>query len=675
MSPSNDFHSKVQDIPQAVSDIKSSQWRVVSSPNRNHGDSAEYSVGTTLWFDQFLKGQFKMAETPTTKLTLKTADQIPSATVAPDRSQKVISVDVYYTQDGGKDPKEKFWRLAKPIQGDAAMTFQLPLVSTTKPLWVYADVQYALGRTVEAVGYSGEAVKTDSYHLASVVEMVNSEKLQAAGVKATIDESVVAEDFNTYQSGKNLEKQFPSIGFNEGITCVSDPGSRPGMSIKMQDSPDFQYAWMPLLTVNTTRASFIGTTRWEFTSDVMLDAGKPVPLIVEFRTKDRKKSCAPLMVDDKGNVSVRGKKVIKLCNVTPGKWWNFSATYDLNNAETFQITIKDADGLVLANNEIEIQSDMGAVNWIGFIPHGNAAGSLYVDNVKLQQLESKPKKQAEKKPQAIRIAPTTKNIKYGSHKKELMNFWQVESKQPAGVLLDIHGGGWMGGKKAETMHKNHLNPNYHYASVSYPLVNEGAVQPAMLDAALRAVQFLRHNAKKWNIDPNRIVVSGGSAGGCSSLLVALHDDVADPNSKDPVERMSSRVAGACVAGAQTTMNPFVIQDRIGEQTFGNPMPYKPFGAETAQDLMANWDTYKDLVLECSPVSHVSERRSAIAFVLQRQPRVPNDPSHPTAFTAPSSAKFCSRPARKSEWNVICNTGRKTNQNQPLADNSFSMRCC
>jgi len=204
------------------------------------------------------------------------------------------------------------------------------------------------------------------------------------------------------------------------------------------------------------------------------------------------------------------------------------------------------------------------------------------------------------------ITPTFKDVKYGAHQKELVNFWQVESKEPLGLLLDIHGGGWMGGKKAETQRPYQLNKGYHVASISYPLVNEGGQQPEMLNAALRAVQFLRSKAKEWNIDPTRIVVSGGSAGGCSSLLVALHDDVANPKSSDPVERFSSRVIGAVVAGAQTTMNPFVIKEKIGEKTFGNPMPYKPFGAETAQELMDNWDKHKELVLRCSPITHLSK---------------------------------------------------------------------
>ena len=204
------------------------------------------------------------------------------------------------------------------------------------------------------------------------------------------------------------------------------------------------------------------------------------------------------------------------------------------------------------------------------------------------------------------LSPTHRDVKYGAHPKELINFWQFKSNEPIGVLLQIHGGGWMGGKKDEVLRPYQLKLGYHIASISYPLVNEGAVQPAMLNSALRAVQFLRYKAKEWKIDSSRIVATGGSAGGCSSLLIALHDDIADPQSSDPVKRFSSRIAGAQVAGAQTTMNPFVIEEMIGEKTFGNPMPYKPFGAETAEEIMNNWGKYKELALKCSPVSHLTK---------------------------------------------------------------------
>ncbi len=204
------------------------------------------------------------------------------------------------------------------------------------------------------------------------------------------------------------------------------------------------------------------------------------------------------------------------------------------------------------------------------------------------------------------LPPTFKDVQYGPHPKELINFWQFQSAQPVGILLQIHGGGWMGGKKDEVLRPHQLKQGYHIASISYPLVNEGALQPAMLNSALRAVQFLRFKADEWKIDSSRIVATGGSAGGCSSLLIALHDDIAEPNNPDPVKRFSSRISGAQVAGAQTTMNPFLIKEKIGEKTFANPMPYQPFGAETAEDMMRDWEKYKQLALKCSPITHLSK---------------------------------------------------------------------
>ena len=77
MSPSCDFHSHIEDIPAAVDAIQNPEWRVVTSPNRNHGDRSEYSVGTLLWFNQILKNGERMANTPDLDVNLTTGDGIP----------------------------------------------------------------------------------------------------------------------------------------------------------------------------------------------------------------------------------------------------------------------------------------------------------------------------------------------------------------------------------------------------------------------------------------------------------------------------------------------------------------------------------------------------------------------------------------------------------------------
>ncbi len=70
--------------------------------------------------------------------------------------------------------------------------------------------------------------------------------------------------------------------------------------------------------------------------------------------------------------------------------------------------------------------------------------------------------------------------------------------------------------------------------------------PEIIQDMNRAVRFIRHHANDYGIDPDRIGVYGGSAGGHLSLMLGMAGDKGDPNAKDPVDRESSRVqAVAC----------------------------------------------------------------------------------------------------------------------------------
>jgi acetyl esterase/lipase len=64
--------------------------------------------------------------------------------------------------------------------------------------------------------------------------------------------------------------------------------------------------------------------------------------------------------------------------------------------------------------------------------------------------------------------------------------------------------------------------------------------------AKRSVRFVRYHAAEYKIDPDHIGITGASSGGQLSLAVATDDDKPDEASKDPVNRVSSRVqAVAC----------------------------------------------------------------------------------------------------------------------------------
>lgn len=76
--------------------------------------------------------------------------------------------------------------------------------------------------------------------------------------------------------------------------------------------------------------------------------------------------------------------------------------------------------------------------------------------------------------------------------------------------------------------------------LKYRLATGGYKHPAMMNDVLRAVRYVRANADKWRLDPNRIGVMGSSAGGHLAATALTHFDSGDPGSSDPVERVSSR---------------------------------------------------------------------------------------------------------------------------------------
>jgi acetyl esterase/lipase len=69
---------------------------------------------------------------------------------------------------------------------------------------------------------------------------------------------------------------------------------------------------------------------------------------------------------------------------------------------------------------------------------------------------------------------------------------------------------------------------------------EGYGHPYPMLDAQRAIQTLRARSQEWNIDPNRIGVIGFSAGGHLCSTVSTHFAETDPDSPDPIARVSSR---------------------------------------------------------------------------------------------------------------------------------------
>ncbi|MEX0321446.1 MAG: alpha/beta hydrolase [Puniceicoccaceae bacterium] len=158
--------------------------------------------------------------------------------------------------------------------------------------------------------------------------------------------------------------------------------------------------------------------------------------------------------------------------------------------------------------------------------------------------------------QPNRIEPTHANVAYGEHPQQIIDFYLVDGKKDRPLAIYIHGGGFRGGSHDRVNAKlvQDLNAaGIHFASVEYRLIGDAPL-PAAHDDVIRAMQFIRFNAGKWNIDKERIGATGGSAGAQLVAFLAWHDDYADPESEDPIEQESSRLTCVAPTGCQSTMD-------------------------------------------------------------------------------------------------------------------------
>ncbi len=260
----------------------------------------------------------------------------------------------------------------------------------------------------------------------------------------------------------------------------------------------------------------------------------------------------------------------------------------------------------------------------------------------------RPVAKAAAAPKPLSPAPTRADVPYGSHPKQVLDFWKAESDKPTPWLFFIHGGGWQGGNRTSGLANllpAMLKARISVVSIEYRFIQEaraaGVTPPvkAPLHDAARALQFVRSKASEWNLDAKRVGASGGSAGACSSLWLAFHDDLADPQSSDPVARLSTRLWCAAVTGAQTTLDPeqmkqWTPNSRYGSHAFG--IFKQVNGKDTAdfEQFLARRQEILPWIAEYSPYALVTADDPPVYLFYSTPPAMgqeQKDPTHTANF--------------------------------------------
>lgn len=140
------------------------------------------------------------------------------------------------------------------------------------------------------------------------------------------------------------------------------------------------------------------------------------------------------------------------------------------------------------------------------------------------------------------------DVIYTKHDGVALTMDVFKPAKPNGIgVIAIVSGGWV---------SNHNNINPGLAKVFtqrgmtvFEVVH--GTQPKFIISEIiqdihRAVRFIRTHAKEYGVDPNRLGITGGSAGGHLSLMVAAQAGIGKLNSNDPVDKVSSEVQAVAV---------------------------------------------------------------------------------------------------------------------------------
>jgi acetyl esterase/lipase len=135
--------------------------------------------------------------------------------------------------------------------------------------------------------------------------------------------------------------------------------------------------------------------------------------------------------------------------------------------------------------------------------------------------------------------------------------------------------------------------------------------PEIIADMNRSVRFIRANAKKFNIDPDRFGITGASAGGHLSLMQGTAGDLGNPMASDPVERTSSRVqAVGCFFPPTDFLNfgvkGYELNAKSAKPQFRASFDYREFNEESRLfERVTDEAKIRTIGKQISPITHVS----------------------------------------------------------------------
>ncbi len=180
-----------------------------------------------------------------------------------------------------------------------------------------------------------------------------------------------------------------------------------------------------------------------------------------------------------------------------------------------------------------------------------------------------------------------------------------KSKKVCPAVILIHGGGWKSGDKSqmETMAIAIASKGYSCFAIEYRLSTEAQFPAAIFDIK-KAIEFVRNNAVRFNVEPSKIAVLGCSSGGqMAALIGATNGDLRFEEGGSPNTKASNVQAIINMDGILAFKHPESQEGKIASLWLGG-----------------DYETIPEIWSNASALSHIDKNTPPILFINSDKPR-------------------------------------------------------
>lgn len=224
-------------------------------------------------------------------------------------------------------------------------------------------------------------------------------------------------------------------------------------------------------------------------------------------------------------------------------------------------------------------------------------------------------------PKAYKNVNEKKDIIYKTIKERALHldaYFDKSKSQNPGIVI-IHGGGWKSGNKSqmETFAQEMASKGYSCFTIEYRL-SPVAKYPAAIFDVKNAIQYIKSNAAKFNVDPNKIAVLGCSSGGQMAALIGATNGNSNFEEEEQNAKVSSNVQAIIdIDGILAFKHPESKEGEVAAFWLGGNYQEKPIIWEQASALThANYNTPPTLFINSNKDRFHAGREDMIAILKQ-----------------------------------------------------------